>query len=74
MKMKTFIYKCPLKSLEVIIMAKPGPVKCPYCGRESVKKGFRKTKNLGLRQVRFCTNCSRKFTPKKQRPADTDIE
>lgn len=44
---------------------------CPYCaasGPQTIAKGFRKTKTIGLRRVRFCKACKRKFTPKHQPP------
>ena len=44
------------------------PFKCPSCGAgDSVAKGFRRTRNLGLRQIRRCRKCHRKFTPKHQK-------
>jgi len=51
------------------------PHKCPYCGlTDTVSKGHRKTKTLGVRSIRRCRSCHRKFTPKNQRteePQDT---
>ena len=48
-------------------MAKPH--KCPFCGAtDSVSKGVRKTKTMGVRRVRLCKGCGRKFTPRSQRP------
>lgn len=45
------------------------PYKCPYCRSErTVSKGTRATKGLGLRRLRRCRACGRKFTPKHQRP------
>jgi hypothetical protein len=32
-----------------------------------VAKGFRKTKTMGVRQIRRCRSCGRKFTPKYQK-------
>ena len=47
------------------------PYKCPKCGsNETVSKGVRKTKLLGVRRLRRCKACGRKFTPKYQKPAD----
>ena len=47
------------------------PFKCPFCGAtDSVSKGVRKTKTMGVRRVRLCKACGRKFTPKNQRPAE----
>ena len=43
------------------------PFKCPYCeATDNVSKGFRKTKTLGLRALRRCKACGRKFTPRSQ--------
>ncbi len=45
------------------------PYKCPYCAlTNTVSKGRRKTKTMGLRSIRRCRSCHRKFTPKNQRP------
>lgn len=45
------------------------PYKCPYCRSEkTVSKGLRVTKGLGLRRLRRCKACGRKFTPMHQRP------
>jgi hypothetical protein len=42
--------------------------KATLCGAgDSVAKGFRRTKNLGVRQIRRCRKCRRKFTPKHQK-------
>ena len=48
----------------------PRPYTCPYCGTpgKSVAKGYRSTKTMGLRRIRFCRACNRKFTPKHQKP------
>jgi hypothetical protein len=48
------------------------PHKCPACGAEgkSVSKGMRKTKTIGLRRIRLCKACGRKFTPKNQKPSE----
>ena len=50
-------------------MARGRPFKCPYgCGStNTVSKGVRKTKTMGLRRIRLCKNCGRKFTPKNQK-------
>ena len=71
-------------SREVMYMARGRPFKCPYgCGStNTVSKGVRKTKTMGLHRIRLCKNCGRKFTPKNQKPvqpteekeAETDIE
>jgi len=43
------------------------PFKCPYCGSsDTTSKGVRKTKMMGVRRIRRCTACRRKFTPKSQ--------
>ena len=40
---------------------------CKYCGSgRTIRKGFRKTKTLGRRQVWMCKACGRKFTPEDQ--------
>jgi hypothetical protein len=43
------------------------PFKCPCGASNSVAKGFRKTKTMGVRQIRRCRKCRRKFTPKHQK-------
>ena len=50
-------------------MARGRPFKCPYgCGStNTVSKGVRKTKTMGLRRIRLCKDCGRKFTPRKQK-------
>jgi len=46
------------------------PFKCPYCSStDSVNKGVRKTKTMGLRKIRRCKGCGRKFTPRYQQAA-----
>ena len=43
------------------------PFKCPYCGSsDTTGKGVRKTKTMGVRRIRRCKACRRKFTPKSQ--------
>jgi hypothetical protein len=43
------------------------PFKCPYCGQTTtVSKGVRKTKTMGVRRIRLCKACGRKFTPNSQ--------
>ena len=43
------------------------PFKCPFCGSmDNVNKGVRKTKTMGLRKIRRCKSCGRKFTPRYQ--------
>lgn len=47
-------------------MARGRPVKCPYCGStETRPKGFRKTASLGLRRIRKCRSCTRRFTARQ---------
>ncbi|MHC4791850.1 MAG: hypothetical protein ACYS8Y_10530 [Planctomycetota bacterium] len=51
-------------------MARGRPFRCPYegCGSaNTVSKGIRKTKTMGKRKIRFCKDCGRRFTPKKQK-------
>ena len=50
------------------------PHKCPACGADgkSVSKGMRKTKTLGIRRIRLCKACGRKFTPKNQKPSEVE--
>ena len=55
--------------LEVIIMARGRPFKCPCGSTNNVSKGKRITKQLGIRKIRFCKDCGKKFTPKNQKPA-----
>jgi len=48
-------------------MPRGRPPICPYCGSgSSQRKGVRKTKTMGIRQIRLCKGCKRKFTPKHQ--------
>ena len=43
------------------------PFKCPYCGStDTTGKGVRKTKSMGVRRIRRCKACRRKFTPRSQ--------
>jgi transcriptional regulator NrdR family protein len=50
-------------------MPRGRPVKCPYCGStKSVSKGFRKTTTMGLRKLRKCKDCKRRFTISKEKP------
>ncbi len=65
-------------------MARGRPFKCPYgCdSANTVSKGVRKTKTMGVRRIRLCKNCGRKFTPKnhkviqavEQNTTETDAE
>lgn len=46
------------------------PFKCPFCGAsDSSAKGVRRTKEMGIRQIRRCKHCHRKFTPRHQKSA-----
>ena len=54
---------------EVILMPRGRPPTCPHCGKStSVSKGVRKTKTMGIRRLRRCKACGRKFTPRNQKP------
>jgi hypothetical protein len=47
------------------------PFKCPYCeSSDTTGKGVRKTKTMGVRRIRRCKTCRRKFTPKSQPSVD----
>jgi len=49
-------------------MPRGRPHKCIYCGSiDTVSKGSRMTKTLGIRKIRRCKGCNRKFTPKNQK-------
>ena len=49
-------------------MPRGRPYKCIYCGSAAtVSKGVRVTKTLGIRKIRRCKSCGRKFTPKNQK-------
>ena len=53
---------------EVIPMARGRPHKCPYCGSQNTTyKGSRVTKTQGIRRIRYCKSCKRKFTPRNQK-------
>ena len=55
-------------SREVIQMGRGRPPVCPACGsHQSQKKGVRKTKSMGVRKIRLCKSCGRKFTPQNQK-------
>jgi len=48
-------------------MTRGRPYKCPYCGsNNTINKGYRRTKTIGLRKLRYCKKCKRKFTPRNQ--------
>ena len=56
-------------------MPRGRPYKCPYVGCDStntVSKGSRKTKSMGVRKIRLCKRCGRKFTPKNQKTDQID--
>jgi hypothetical protein len=56
-------------------MPRGRPFKCPYEGCEStntVSKGARTTKSMGVRKIRLCKGCGRKFTPKNQMTAQVE--
>ncbi len=49
------------------------PHKCPYCGgTDTVNKGARKTKAMGIRRIRRCRSCGRRFTPRHQKNKASD--
>ena len=49
-------------------MARGRPARCPYCGlSDTTLKGWRRTKTQGMRRIRLCRSCKRKFTPKNQK-------
>ena len=48
-------------------MKRGRPPACIHCGSsDSICKGLRRTKLLGIRQIRQCKKCGRKFTPRHQ--------
>ena len=50
-------------------MPRGRPVKCIHCGStDTTSKGARCTKTLGIRKIRRCKSCGRRFTPKNQKP------
>ena len=56
-------------------MPRGRPFKCPYegCGSTTtVSKGARTTKSMGVRKIRLCKDCGRKFTPKNQLPVQVE--
>ena len=49
-------------------MPRGRPVKCPYCsGTDTTSKGARKTKTMGIRKIRRCKSCGRRFTARNQK-------
>jgi len=56
-------------------MPRGRPFKCPYegCGStNTLSKGARTTKSMGVRKIRLCKSCGRKFTPKNQMPVQVE--
>jgi len=50
-------------------MPRGRPVKCIHCGStDTTSKGARKTKTMGIRKIRRCKSCGRRFTPRNQKP------
>ena len=49
-------------------MARGRPIKCVYCGGRTIAKGNRKTQTMGLRPLRKCKQCGRRFTYVKKPP------
>ena len=50
-------------------MPRGRPVKCIHCGSTATtSKGARRTKTLGIRKIRRCKSCGRRFTPRNQKP------
>ena len=49
-------------------MPRGRPVKCIHCGStDTTSKGARKTKTMGIRKIRRCKSCGRRFTPRNQK-------
>ena len=49
-------------------MPRGRPVKCIHCGStDTTTKGSRHTKTMGIRRIRRCRSCGRRFTPKHQK-------
>jgi hypothetical protein len=54
-------------------MPRGRPVKCIHCGStDTTSKGARRTKTLGIRKIRRCKSCGRRFTPRNQKPVPYD--
>jgi len=50
-------------------MPRGRPVKCIHCGStDTTSKGARRTKTMGIRKIRRCKSCGRRFTPRNQKP------
>jgi hypothetical protein len=43
------------------------PYKCPCGSSNNTSKGVRKTKTMGVRRIRLCKDCGKKFTPRNQK-------
>ena len=55
-------------------MPRGRPWKCPYCGSSrTTGKGKRVTKQMGIRKIRYCKDCKRKFTPQNQKPVEAEV-
>lgn len=55
-------------------MTRGRPPICIHCGSShSSPKGSRRTKYLGIRRIRLCRDCGRKFTPRHQK-IETPVE
>jgi hypothetical protein len=46
------------------------PYKCPCGSSNNTSKGVRKTKTMGVRRIRLCKDCGKKFTPRNQKVAE----
>ena len=56
-------------------MPRGRPHSCPYCNStKTICKGWRITKYQGKRRIKLCKSCSRKFTPKNQKPIEPTEE
>jgi len=54
-------------------MPRGRPPVCPhFSSNRSQKKGKRKMKTAGLRQIRLCKDWGRKFTPKHQKTVEPE--
>ena len=52
-------------------MSRGRPFKCRCGSTNNVSKGVRRTKTMGVRRIRLCKSCGKKFTPKNQKPMET---
>lgn len=49
-------------------MPRGRPARCIYCGStDTASKGSRTTKTMGIRKIRRCRSCGRRFTPRNQK-------